>query len=216
MALLALLLYPVRTTATRGLLLLALTASAVSLLGICWRRRPVRYALLTLLSAAAGFLLFPGHPADPPALRSAYVAALERYTGTIYVWGGETRRGIDCSGLVRAAMVDALVGEGLRTCNAALLRRAANIWWNDCTARELVGHPLTQVVGPTRAIRVLPAGTLLPGDLAVTADGSHVLAYLGAGRWIEADPTVMRVIILTDGSAHAEWLNRPVTIVRWR
>ncbi|MBI3986575.1 MAG: C40 family peptidase [Lentisphaerae bacterium] len=33
------------------------------------------------------------------------VQCLRRYEGTLYVWGGENRRGIDCSGLVRKKVI---------------------------------------------------------------------------------------------------------------
>ena len=35
---------------------------------------------------------------------------------------------------------------------------------------------------------------LRPGDLAVTEDGVHVMAFLGDQRWIEADPDAKRVL----------------------
>ena len=36
----------------------------------------------------------------------------------------------------------------------------------------------------------------MPGDIAVTASGVHVLACLGASEWIEADPNLKKVLIV--------------------
>jgi hypothetical protein len=56
---------------------------------------------------------------------------------------------------------------------------------------------------------------LKAGDLAVTADGVHVMAYLGNQTWIEADPDahrVIEVVLPTDN----QWFKTPVVFVRWR
>jgi hypothetical protein len=53
------------------------------------------------------------------------------------------------------------------------------------------------------------------GDLAVAAHGLHILAYLGDGRWIQADPNAGKVIIEAVPSKNS-WMQGPVKIVRWR
>ncbi|MFN2599036.1 MAG: NlpC/P60 family protein, partial [Pyrinomonadaceae bacterium] len=50
-------------------------------------------------------------------MRRAYIASLESYEGTRYVWGGENSRGIDCSGLVRRGLINADFHEGVVTAN---------------------------------------------------------------------------------------------------
>jgi len=44
------------------------------------------------------------HLAELPAFALDFVAVAERLVGAPYVWGGKTRLGFDCSGLVQAAM----------------------------------------------------------------------------------------------------------------
>ena len=51
----------------------------------------------------------------PEPLREEYIASLRRYTGKKYVWGGEGMLGVDCSGLIRRGMIDALFCRGVRT-----------------------------------------------------------------------------------------------------
>lgn len=49
----------------------------------------------------------------------------------------------------------------------------------------------------------------------MTADGLHVMAYLGNQTWIEADPDahkVIEVVLPTDNP----WFKTPVVFVRWR
>jgi len=44
------------------------------------------------------------HIAELDRFAPDFVAAAERFVGTPYVWGGKTRLGLDCSGLVQVAM----------------------------------------------------------------------------------------------------------------
>jgi cell wall-associated NlpC family hydrolase len=44
------------------------------------------------------------HLADVRQFASDFVAVAEQFLGTPYVWGGKTRLGLDCSGLVQVAM----------------------------------------------------------------------------------------------------------------
>jgi hypothetical protein len=66
------------------------------------------------------------------------------------------------------------------------------------------------------SINVLDHSRILPGDVAVTADGVHVLAYLGEQTWIEADPAAGRVIRVRAPAPDHGWFNVPVVLIRWR
>lgn len=151
--------------------------------------------------------------------QQTYVRALREFDGVPYVWGGENARGIDCSGLVRRSLVNALVSEGLRHTDPSAWRFAAELWWFDASAQALgQGYRgWTREVTRAPSLAALPAQVVHTGDLAVTQDGLHVLAYLGADRWIQADPVPMKVHEdeVDDGSKSA-WFRVPVTIVRWR
>jgi hypothetical protein len=57
---------------------------------------------------------------------------------------------------------------------------------------------------------------LEPGDLAVTDLGLHILAYVGGGRWIQADPEIGSVVTLNGRDDDNIWFRVPVTIHRWR
>ena len=56
---------------------------------------------------------------------------------------------------------------------------------------------------------------ILPGDLAVTAGGGHIMAYLGSNVWIEADPGVGRVITVSVPCETNAWFCEPMRIMRW-
>jgi cell wall-associated NlpC family hydrolase len=68
-------------------------------------------ALLRVAEVGPGFARLAGggfvpvqHIVDVDAFAPDFVAVAERFAGTPYVWGGKTRMGLDCSGLVQVAM----------------------------------------------------------------------------------------------------------------
>jgi hypothetical protein len=186
---------------------------------LIWRRRTLRYSMLSVSVLIVVFLVLPGRSrSDTAALRDGYIASLRRYNDVPYVWGGEGIRGIDCSGLVRRGMVDVLFRRGLRTCDPGLVRRALFLWWRDCTAWTL-GWPhagLTGYLFDTPNINVLDHSQVLPGDLAVHVNGTHVMAYLGSNLWIQADPRAGRVTTTAVPAEDNPQFYRPMRIVRWR
>lgn len=209
-------LFPVAYRATRVLLLLCAVALWLWGAMLVRKRKAVAALVLALPLVGVAWLGLPGRPADPSELRTAYAECLLKYRGVRYVWGGEGRLGIDCSGLVRRGLIDANVAVGVRTLNPRLLRAALSLWWHDCSARALRDEyrGLTVRRGVAPGINGIAKDSLLPGDLAVTADGVHVLACLGGETWIEADPGVLRVITVITPSENP-WFAVPVQLVRW-
>jgi cell wall-associated NlpC family hydrolase len=190
---------PYRTTLVRlGLIALWILAG-VSLASVLWRRKVWRTLLLLAVALASAFVILPARDRiDTSRLRERFVYQLQTYDGVRYIYGGENHRGIDCSGLVRAAMVRALVDEGIRSLNPGLIRAAFTLWWRDTNAIQLGkgGQGLTLPIGGGLPVPMHAARNLRRGDLAVTMSGSHVLGYLDADRWIEADPDVGGVHIV--------------------
>lgn len=215
--LVALLLYPVRS----GLVRAGIAASAFGLWGVLllWIY-PRRKLFVSVLAATALLLIFvaaPGRGHDSERLRSRYIKALDRFEGAPYVWGGETVRGIDCSGLLRAALENAKLEEGLLTLNPRLSRAALSMWWYDTSARALQEEHkgLTRRLFEAPSLNDVDGTQLLPGDLAITRDGVHSLVYLGDGTWMEADPMARKVIREKTPSTNG-WFRQPMTILRWR
>jgi len=216
---LAVWLFPESTRLTRLAGVILLAAAWMGFIGLSWKWRAWRAALLGISAAGVLFLLWPGHAShDPGALRAADLHGLARYGGTHYFWGGESPKGIDCSGLMRRGMIDGLFIQGCRRFEPALVRQSLDLWWHDCTAKELMDgyYNLTVPVLTTRSLNVLDHSRILPGDMAVTDSGVHVMAYVGDNRWIEADPGIGRVVTLTAPTPSNIWLSGPMKIVRWR
>jgi len=95
-------------------------------------------------------------PSTPTA--QDFIATARRYLGVPYVWGGSTRAGMDCSGLVVRALADMGITD--------VPRVARN--------QQQMG---TAVASLAQA---------QPGDLLFFDNGRHVAIYLGDNRMIEA------------------------------
>jgi hypothetical protein len=183
---------------------------------LAWRVRWLAYTIWATALFFGLMLLLPGRNPDPDRLRTEYLKQLRDYEGIQYVWGGETRRGIDCSGLVRRALIDSYVHLGVTQTNPRALRTAIHLWWRDASAQALLDGYLNLTAPLADAASINEIHTpLQPGDLAVTTNGIHVLAYLEDQQWIEADPDPMSVLIVQTPSDNV-WFNTPVTLVRWK
>lgn len=212
--------YPIRFASLRA----GIVATIALLLGgallLFWSVRPLRWAGLALGAALLAIAIVPERAVDAGALRREYVGAMQSYDGVPYVWGGETRRGIDCSGLMRCGLIDASLRRGLVTLNPALARAGLSLWWNDLSARAMKDEhgSQTRVLFTAPSINLVDLNRLQPGDMAVTSNDVHVLAYVGRSTWIEADPSALagdKVVQVKAPTPNA-WFNTPVHIVRWR
>ena len=212
----AIFLYPINNFPLRLLTIATVASLWIGLLYFFWRRAVIRIATLFIAGCAALFLICPGRDYNRDELRRNYIGSLIGYQGTRYVWGGENGLGIDCSGLVRRGLIMANYKQGFSTFNPRLLREGLPLWWHDCSARAL-GEEYrrrTRFLFSAPGLNTANYTTLLPGDLAVTEDGIHVMAYLGGGEWIEADPDARSVSTLKVPGTNA-WLSEPVRFVRW-
>ncbi|BDI28553.1 hypothetical protein CCAX7_006040 [Capsulimonas corticalis] len=213
--------FPIRTNIGRELTVALAVMVWAAGLALFWRSRAGRFVGIGLAVLTLFVALGPGRRPDVRSLRGEYVRSLRAYLGTKYVWGGENRLGIDCSGLVRAGMIDASFRRGIVTGDCALLRQSADLWWSDASAARLgegYGGRTTPVC-ETQSLRELDYTRLRPGDIAVTDGGAHTMAYLGDRQWIEADPSAVvgdKVIQISPDGGRSAWLNVPMHILRWR
>lgn len=208
---------PVSFMIQRLVQLLAVAGAWGGLLALLWKRRGVRAALLVLPLLAGGLWLLPARRMDTGELRADYVARLRQLESVPYFWGGESPSGIDCSGLPRRALRDALISRALRHADAGALREFAHQWMFDASALALSqGHRgFTRPLGIRGRISEMDYRPLLPGDLAVTESGNHVLVFLGGEEWAQAEPGLGRVVILNGHHDSNSWHHHPVTLHRW-
>jgi hypothetical protein len=210
--------FPVSNRITRAAGLGLFLAVWFGLIGLCWPYRALRLSLVSITFLAGLFLVLPARSLpSAESLRSDYIAGLRRYDQVTYYWGGESPVGIDCSGLIRRGLIDSLFLRGVRTLDPGLVRRAFSLWWHDTTASALGEEHdgLTKHLLDAPSLNELDHSKILPGDLAVTHSGVHIMAYLGDHRWIEADPEARRVITVPVPAENNPWFDTPMNIVRW-
>ncbi len=185
---------------------------------LVWNRKPLRVVALILPLLAAIPFILPGTTIDAEELRQDYVKRMLDFEGTKYHWGGESGRGIDCSGLPRRALRDALLDYGGKHLNGRAFRLYAEQWWFDASARALgEGYrEYTVPVATSGTIREMDYRGLMPGDLAVTKSGVHVIAYAGDDRWVQADPELGAVATLNGRQDDNGWFHSQVTTHRWK
>ena len=216
-ALVVLNLDPVTTKPIRLAILCASVGIWIGPLLLLWKRKAVRYALLPIPLIVIIPFFLPSKEIDRESLRQDYLRRRILYKDTAYHWGGESARGIDCSELPRKALRGALFSNGIRHMDGGRLRLFIRQWWNDASAKALAeGYmDFTIPTGESGTIEKLDYGKLKTGDLAVTEDRRHILAYLGGEDWIQADPGAGKVIIANGRTSQNGWFGVPVTTHRW-
>lgn len=190
----------------------------VFLLSLIGKRPAWIFPTIFFLTLFVLWSVLGNKPPDKVALRVAYSNRLNAYLGAPFVWGGEAVTGIDCSGLARASLWQAMVRQGVKEFNPRLLGPTLwRFWWRDVGARNLDEgkYGYTKVIGYAKKLAGYNTSKLRVGDMAVS-DKTHVMVYFGRGAWIEASPTDKKVVInKAPASSKRGWFNEPVTFVRW-
>jgi hypothetical protein len=184
---------------------------------LVWQWRRIRMVAILVVALIAAAIFAPGREFDREALRAAYVDSLRAYENVPYVWGGEGRRGVDCSGLVRCGLMNACVKRGVLTANPALIRMAASIWWNDSSAKAMGEgwKGFTVPFGESKSPNATRTEKIKPGDLAVTTNGLHILVFLGGKQWMQAAPEVGHAALF-EAPSDNEWMKQSIKLVRWK
>ena len=210
-------LYPVEYQVTRLALFVGVVSTWLGALVWWWRRKAVRVVLVLAGVFPVIAVCLPGRAVDGDILAADYSRGLRFFRGVRYVWGGEGLLGIDCSGLVRKGLVWGQLYYGLRTVNGRPIRDAITLWWHDSSAKALRDGYRGWTTELFRDDTVADAdfSRLKTGDLAVTTNGVHVMAYLGSRTWIEADPGAHKVIEVALPTEN-QWFKTPVVFVRWK
>ncbi len=179
-------------------------------------RKTLRIIVFFLPFSAAIPFVLPEKKIDPDVLCARYVERLQAYDGTRYVWGGESSLGIDCSGLPRKSLRDALLEQGWRNANGAAFRMWLSHWWHDTSAFAMSQgyRGFTRPLGIKGQLWNLADSPIRPGDLAVRGDGGHVVVYLGNREWIEADPNRGKVHRWISSPSDGGWYEN-MTVHRW-
>ena len=184
------------------------------------RHKGIAAGITTVILVICGCLFFGRRLADESTvleLRQLYVNELRCYEGTRYVWGGENWLGMDCSGLPRKALRNALLKSAFLNGNGKYLRYAVKNWWLDASATALANgyrHYLTPLEREGTVTNA-PEDLLSSGDMAITVDGRHVMVFLEKDTWISADPSQGKVVIEKPSISHNPWFDVKVKFYSW-
>lgn len=202
-------LYPVSYSVTRNL---SLILYPIIFLSLTYRFLKLRLFIASTLCVSLLIIvtLLRQENLDRTSIVESYQKNLLSYEGTSYYWGGENFIGIDCSGLARKALFNALIEEGA-------FKTAFNLWYFDASAKALMEGYRQQTVDVTTAksINALDHSQIKIGDLAITVNGVHVMVYLGDNEWIEADPELTKVIRVKAPKQGFGWFDIPIKVKRW-
>lgn len=199
-------------------LLFAIFTCFVFLLSLIGKRPMWIFPSIFFLTLFIVWAVLGSKPPDDATLRTAYLNRLRAFAGAPFAWGGEAETGIDCSGLARASLWQAMVRVGIKEFNPRLLGPMLwKFWWRDVGASDIGEgrYGYTRVIGHAAKLAGYDTGGLEVGDMAIGVK-THVMIYFGDGQWIEASPTDKRVVInKATADSKREWFNEPVTLVRW-
>lgn len=212
----------IMTSSVRMLLvatfIFTLFTGVVFLFKVFKRRPALFFPTIFFLALFIVWAVLANKPPDTKTLRAVYVRRLVSFYHTRYVLGGETDTGIDCSGLARVALWQAMLRDGIKEFNPRLLGTTLwKFWWRDIGARDMgeCKYGYTRVIEYVPKLAGCDTSNLKEGDIAV-ASSVHVMIYVGKGRWIEANPDDGKVVVnKTSASSKRGWFNTPATIVRW-
>lgn len=113
--------------------------------------------------------------------RKAAVQTALSYVGTPYVWGGESRQGVDCSGLVALALI-------------AAGKRPPRVSYQQAAMGTRVG------------LNQLRPGDLVAWDNSPRNPGAdHIALYIGNGKIVEAARPGTAVRVRTLGNNEGAW-----------
>lgn len=201
-----------------GTLLFAAFTVLVFLISLIGKRPVWIFPTIFFLTLFIVWCMLGGKQPDQKSMQDAYYNRLHAYLGAPFAWRGEAETGVDCSGLARASLWQAMVRQGVKEFNPKLLGPALwHFWWRDISARDIDEgkYGYTKIIGHVEKLAGYDASDLNVGDMAI-ADKTHVMVYCGKGDWIEASPTDKKVVVnKAPASSKREWFNEPVTLVRW-
>jgi len=211
--------YPVGAASIRTAEIVLAGALLAESIGLGWRYPWLRWTLLAVCGIAGFFLAMPGRQRfDRMELRQATVEALKRYDGVRYFRGGENRLGMDCAGLVRRGVIDALFIDGLRHANPVLVRRALALWWQSGGLRELLGGAggKAERLYEVKTMAGMDDSRLHPGDFAIALNGAWAGSFLGNHTWLYASAEAGKVVQANPCAARSTAAQTPATVLRWR
>jgi cell wall-associated NlpC family hydrolase len=160
------------------------------------------------------------HTAPATAFHADFVAVAERFVGTPYLWGGKTRLGLDCSGLVQTAMhaagLDCPRDSDMQLQSIGRLvkdpddkRRGDLLFWQGHVGAMIDGERLIHATAHHMEVAIEPVEAVLERNLTA---GLPLLAVKRPERLGREEATRLNVLFVGTGnsgrSAMAEALLR--------
>ena len=154
----------------------------------------VRADLPEFLELSSGGFIGASHAEPVDAIATDYVATMQAFLGTPYLWGGKSALGVDCSGLVQLALLKA----GIRCPRDT-----------DMQARDLPGGVDISATSTEATAGALQRGDIVywPRHVGVMVDDAMLIHANGGRMATTIDPFV-------EVAARADADGRPISAIK--
>lgn len=207
--------YPINNIITRIVLLTAIFVIIMILFVMFYRYKFFFLLYLYIVSFLFFFIVLGTKTTIWENFNEDYIQNLLTYNDVNYVLWWEWLFGMDCSWLVRHAMVISLIKEWIRNYNWYDIMKWFKLWWSDFDVDAMLSNEYNRFIDiwVADSINKINHEFIKPWDLAII-DWVHVMAYVWGRQWIQADPEIWKVIVLKTPTSN-KWFNLSVKIIRW-
>lgn len=149
-------------------------------------------------------------------IKSQYNTAVKDYIGVPYKLNGETKYGIDDSGIARCSLWQSILKYGISNRDWHLLIKVFPLfWWRDLSSKDILNqkYNYTDLIGYYKNISKIPPEKIRSGDIAYIIDDELLMVYIGNNKWVTSKENEKAKVI---NIRHNESdIRKNIILLRW-